>query len=115
MNSLAARTRQQAIITQTKARHISLTINFEGEEDVDMDVTPEEYVSYRLCIVCQEDLDISQSFGMLGFVQPSRLLRQKLDNHSYLNEFVVMLSDARLTHHVPPKSSSAFEHIHQLR
>ena len=116
----AAKVRQEAIMAQMKAQQASFAINFEDEEDEedeDMDATPEEHFSYGSCIVCQEDLNDSQSFGMLAFVQPSRLLRQQPDNHNYLNELMTMpssLDRLKQPGHsttFPPESTSAFEDI----
>ncbi|KAL4064755.1 hypothetical protein V8B97DRAFT_1875789 [Scleroderma yunnanense] len=119
----AAKARQEAIMAQMKAQQASFAVNFEDEDDdeEDMDVAPEEHFSYGSCIVCQEDLNDSQPFGMLGFVQPSRLLRQQPDNHSsYLNELMVMPSSLdrpsqpRNSTTFPPAKSSAFEDITQF-
>ncbi|KAI6020986.1 hypothetical protein BKA83DRAFT_4293656 [Pisolithus microcarpus] len=92
----AAKARQETIMAQMKAQQASFAINFEDEddeEDEDAAVSPEENVSYGSCIVCQEDLNDSQPFGMLGFIQPSRLLRKHPDGHSaYLSELMTMPS-----------------------
>ncbi|KAH7903310.1 hypothetical protein BJ138DRAFT_1195040 [Hygrophoropsis aurantiaca] len=71
----------------------TLKINFDEEEDDidEMEETPEELLSYGTCIVCQEELNSARSFGTLGLVQPSRLLRTHPDNHShYLGELLQM-------------------------
>lgn len=91
----AAKARQEAVMAQMKAQQASFAITFD-EEDTDeeeMDALAEEQASHGSCIVCQEDLNDSQPFGMLGFVQPSRLLRKHPDSHSsYLNELLTMPS-----------------------
>ncbi|KAH7884205.1 hypothetical protein F5I97DRAFT_1672195 [Phlebopus sp. FC_14] len=90
----AAKARQEAIMAQMKAQQASFAINFEDvddDEDDDMEATPEDVVQYGSCIVCQEDLNDTRQFGMLGLVQPSRLLRKHPDSHNqYLNELVGM-------------------------
>ena len=51
----------------------------------------EEVVQYGSCTVCQEDLNDSKPWGMLGLVQPSPLLRKHPDSHgAYLNELMGM-------------------------
>ncbi|KAH7907045.1 hypothetical protein BJ138DRAFT_1015142, partial [Hygrophoropsis aurantiaca] len=89
----AAKARQEAIMAQMKAQQASFAINFDEEEDDidEMEETPEELLSYGTCIVCQEELNSARSFGTLGLVQPSRLLRTHPDNHShYLGELLQM-------------------------
>ncbi|KAJ7220823.1 hypothetical protein GGX14DRAFT_432210 [Mycena pura] len=86
----AAKARQEALMKQMKAQQASFAFNLEDIDDDDdesMEEAQEEQVSYGTCIVCQEDLDISRPFGMLGMVQPSRFIRRHPDSHhSYLNE-----------------------------
>ncbi|KAK7453361.1 E3 ubiquitin-protein ligase ubr1 [Stygiomarasmius scandens] len=109
----AAKARQEAIMAQMKAQQESFAINFgDGEDDDDddedesldqghqhhqqgdgdhvMEDVKEEQVSYGTCIVCQEDLVHSRAFGMLGLVQPSRLIRRQPDGFaSCLNEVLI--------------------------
>ena len=85
----AAKARQEAIMRQMKAQQASFAVNFEDidDEDEELTDTPEEPVSYGTCIVCQEELNSSKSFGSLGFIQPSRQLRRHPDGvQSYINE-----------------------------
>jgi E3 ubiquitin-protein ligase UBR1 len=88
----AAKARQEAIMTKMKAQQASFaSFNFEDEddedEDEDMEGEANAVLSYGTCIVCQEDLDASRSFGMLGMVQPSRQVRKQPDGSSiHLNE-----------------------------
>ncbi|KAJ4473358.1 hypothetical protein C8J55DRAFT_562876 [Lentinula edodes] len=89
----AAKARQEAIMRQMKAQQASFAFsNFEDMEDDDEDQDmenegEEEEVSYGTCIVCQEDLNASKAFGMLGMVQPSRFIRRQPDGHTtYLND-----------------------------
>ncbi|KAH9927415.1 uncharacterized protein BXZ73DRAFT_90700 [Epithele typhae] len=86
----AAKARQEAIMRQMKAQQASFAVNFEDiddeddEELADISTTP---VSYGTCIVCQEELNDTKSFGSLGFVQPSKLLRRYPDgNQLYTND-----------------------------
>ncbi|KAG6332078.1 hypothetical protein ID866_7016 [Astraeus odoratus] len=119
----AAKARQEAIMAQMKAQQASFAINFEDEgddDDEDMDVAPEN-ISYGSCIVCQEDLNDTQPFGMLGFVQPSRLLREHPDSHSsYLNELMTMplsLDRVKQPAHsttFPPKNADKYEDVTQF-
>lgn len=86
----AAKARQEAIMKQMKAQQESFAFNFDDvddDEDEKMDVTEDEQVTYGTCIVCQEDLNSSRSFGTLGMLQPSRFIRRQPDGHNvYLNE-----------------------------
>lgn len=78
----AAKARQDAILKQMKAQQASFAINFDDiddEGDEDMEETQQEQQSYGTCIVCQEDLNSSRPFGMLGMVQPSRMIRRQPD------------------------------------
>jgi hypothetical protein len=64
-------------------------INFNEEEDEDEEMLDkmDAPVSYGTCIVCQEELNDSKAFGVLGLLQPSKLIRKHLDSHNlYLNE-----------------------------
>ncbi|KAL0063833.1 E3 ubiquitin-protein ligase ubr1 [Marasmius tenuissimus] len=89
MKKKAAKARQEAIIKQMKQQQASFAINFDDiddEEDEDMLDAEQQEVSYGTCIVCQEDLNSSKSFGSLGMVQPSRFIRRQPDGHtSFLN------------------------------
>jgi E3 ubiquitin-protein ligase UBR1 len=86
----AAKARQDAIMKQMKAQQASFAVNFDDidyDDDEEVMETHEEQISYGTCIVCQEDLNASRSFGTLGLVQPSRLIRRHPDSQSlYLNE-----------------------------
>ncbi|KAH9891170.1 hypothetical protein C8Q73DRAFT_703209 [Cubamyces lactineus] len=86
----AAKARQEAIMRQMKAQQEKVAFNFEDiddDEDEDQADTPEAPVSYGTCIVCQEELNSSKSFGSLGFIQPGRQLRKQPDGfQSYTNE-----------------------------
>ncbi|KAF8837246.1 hypothetical protein BDN67DRAFT_1014026 [Paxillus ammoniavirescens] len=89
-----AKARQEAILAQMKAQQASFATNFEDvddDEEEDVEETPGEGLPHGSCIVCQEDLNDSKAWGMLGLVQPSRLLRKHPDSHSsYLNELMGM-------------------------
>ncbi|KAL1952373.1 hypothetical protein VTO73DRAFT_1522 [Trametes versicolor] len=86
----AAKARQEAIMRQMKAQQAQVAFNFEDiddDEDEDLEGTPDAPVSYGTCIVCQEELNGTKSFGSLGFIQPSRHLRKHPDGYqSYTNE-----------------------------
>ncbi|KAF9073193.1 hypothetical protein BDP27DRAFT_1381774 [Rhodocollybia butyracea] len=107
----AAKARQEAIMRQMKAQQASFAFtNFEDmedeEEDEDMDnQLEEEEISYGTCIVCQEDLNSSKAFGMLGTVQPSRFIRRQPDGYTtYLND---VLQAPESMDRTPPTSQSA--------
>ncbi|KAF9259157.1 hypothetical protein L218DRAFT_981591 [Marasmius fiardii PR-910] len=89
MKKKAAKARQEAIIKQMKQQQASFAINFDDvddEEDEDMLDAEQQEVTYGTCIVCQENLSQSKSFGTLGMVQPSRFIRRQPDGYmSYLN------------------------------
>ncbi|KAI0782190.1 hypothetical protein C8Q75DRAFT_727881 [Abortiporus biennis] len=89
----AAKARQEAIMRQMKAQQASFADtfeDFEDDEDEENTDTPEPPVSYGTCIVCQEELNNSKSFGSLGFLQPSRLLRRFPDaQFSYVNDILL--------------------------
>ncbi|KAG8220614.1 hypothetical protein J3R82DRAFT_2867 [Butyriboletus roseoflavus] len=105
----AAKARQEAIMAQMKAQQASFAINFEDvdeDEDEEMEEKPEELVQYGSCIVCQEDLNDSKPWGMLGLVQSSRLLRKHPDSHSaYLNELMGMQLSLDRSSRQPPPST----------
>ncbi|EMD41464.1 hypothetical protein CERSUDRAFT_146440 [Gelatoporia subvermispora B] len=90
---LAAQARKDAILAQMKAQQNRFIFNSEDMDDEDDEIgseTPEEPVSYGTCIVCQEELNASKSFGSLGLIQPSRLLRRFPDSYyQYLNEAIM--------------------------
>ena len=86
----AAKARQAAIMKQFAAQQKSFLESVEGEdisdgEDGDaMDEdTHDPTKDLGACIVCQEDLDSTKSFGALGFVQASRFRRQTPSGSSY--------------------------------
>ena len=120
----AAKARQEAIMRQMKAQQASFAVNFEDiddEEDEELTDTPETPVSYGTCIVCQEELNNSKSFGSLGFIQPSRQLRRHPDGlQSYTNEALTCPESLDRTSPTssdvsfPPSSSDikAAKHIH---
>ncbi|KAI9059537.1 hypothetical protein FKP32DRAFT_1596096 [Trametes sanguinea] len=86
----AAKARQEAIMRKMKEQQEQVAFNFEDIDDDEDDELADDLeapVSYGTCIVCQEELNGSKSFGSLGFVQPSRLLRKHPDGYqSYTNE-----------------------------
>lgn len=86
----AAKARQEKIMQQMKAQQERVAFNFEDiddDEDDELADAMDAPVSYGTCIVCQEELNSSKSFGSLGFVQPSRQLRKHPDGYqSYTNE-----------------------------
>ncbi|OCH94170.1 hypothetical protein OBBRIDRAFT_884943 [Obba rivulosa] len=88
-----AKARQEAILAQMKAQQTHFRVNYEDMDDEDDEAgeeTPEQPVSYGTCIVCQEELNASKSFGSLGLIQPSKLLRRFPDSYyQYLNEAIL--------------------------
>lgn len=85
----AAKARQEAILQKMKAQQASFALNAlnvdEDQDDDDdnmMDEPMEEEASEGTCIVCQEDLNTQRPFGMLGLVQPSRMVRRHPDSQS---------------------------------
>ncbi|KAF9257767.1 hypothetical protein L218DRAFT_1005807 [Marasmius fiardii PR-910] len=65
---------------------LSTLDNVDDEEDEDMLDTEQQEVTYGTCIICQENLSQSKSFGMLGMVQPSWFICRQPDGYtSYLN------------------------------
>ncbi|KAG8874612.1 hypothetical protein FRB97_005779 [Tulasnella sp. 331] len=78
----AAKARQAKIMQQFAAQQKSFLDQYEDdEEDTEMESerasTPlqEKVEPLGPCIVCQDELDHTQAFGVLGFVQPSRLIK----------------------------------------
>ncbi|KAG7090500.1 hypothetical protein E1B28_009613 [Marasmius oreades] len=103
----AAKARQEAIIKQMKQQQASFAINFDDvddEEDEDMLDAEQQEVTYGTCIVCQEKLNSSKSFGTLGMVQPSRFIRRQPDGQtSFLNSVLQSpTSMDRSVHSSPP-------------
>ncbi|KAF4566585.1 hypothetical protein EYR36_012016 [Pleurotus pulmonarius] len=87
----AAKARQADIMRKMKAQQVKVAMNFDDLDDEDMDDEAEDEISYGTCIVCQEDLNATKAFGMLGFIQPSRFIRRHPDSHNaYLNEVLQM-------------------------
>ncbi|THH12848.1 hypothetical protein EW146_g7310 [Bondarzewia mesenterica] len=85
----AAKARQEAIMRQMKAQQASFAINFEDEdgEEGEMGDNADSPASFGTCIVCQEELNASRSFGALGLLQPSRLVRRHSDTNGHsMNE-----------------------------
>ncbi|KAJ8518930.1 hypothetical protein ONZ45_g4061 [Pleurotus djamor] len=83
----AAKARKEEIMRKMKAQQVQVALNFDDDEDEEMNEESVEEVSYGTCIVCQEDLNAQKAFGMLGLVQPSRFIRRHPDSHNlYLNE-----------------------------
>ncbi|ESK86483.1 hypothetical protein Moror_9888 [Moniliophthora roreri MCA 2997] len=83
MRKKAAKARQEAIMKQMKAQQDSFALNFDDvddQEDEDMEDADQQEVTYGTCIVCQENLTSARSFGTLGLVQPSRLIRRQPDS-----------------------------------
>ena len=69
----AARARQEVILQKFSAQQQSLLANLEEELGSDDEVDEEN--SFGTCILCQEHLDHTKTFGTLVHVQTSRLLR----------------------------------------
>ncbi|KAF8910386.1 hypothetical protein CPB85DRAFT_1413971 [Mucidula mucida] len=118
MKKRAAKARQEAIMKQMKAQQASFAINFDDVDDEDddmmLDDTQDQPISYGTCIVCQEDLNVNSSkiFGMLGMLQPSRFIRKQPDgfNMSHLKDSLATpISLDRSTSHLhtsfPPEDA----------
>ena len=91
----AVKARQEAIMQKMKAQQEHFAVMFDdiGDEDDEMEEEAEEHVSYGTCIVCQEELTASKAFGVLGLVQPSRILRKQPEGHNgFLGEVLQTLS-----------------------
>ena len=69
----AARARQEVILQKFSAQQQSLLANLEEELGSDDEVDEEN--SFGTCILCQEHLDHTRTFGTLVHVQTSRLVR----------------------------------------
>lgn len=113
----AAKARQESLMKQMKAQQASFATNFEDiddeEDDMDDD-NAEVSISFGTCIVCQEELNKSRSFGALGLIQPSRFIRKYPDSQpGYLNDILSAqqtfdrASDAASNHPFPPPNAEA--------
>ncbi|BGP26637.1 E3 ubiquitin-protein ligase UBR1 [Rhodotorula toruloides] len=80
----AAKARQAAIMKQFQQAQSAFLQNVDGEEDEDEEFAMEddhqaEAAAYKIdfgsCIVCQDQLEDSATFGTLAFVQGSSLIR----------------------------------------
>ncbi|KAG9039114.1 hypothetical protein FRB95_012825 [Tulasnella sp. JGI-2019a] len=78
----AAKARQAKIMQQFAAQQKTFFDQYEDdEEDTEMESdrasTPSQEKADPLgpCIVCQDELDHNRAFGVLGFIQPSRLVK----------------------------------------
>ncbi|KAG8936929.1 hypothetical protein FRC02_010019 [Tulasnella sp. 418] len=73
----AAKARQAAIMKQFAAAQKSFLDQYddEDEEDETMNEEEEEEKALGPCIVCQDNLDSTRAFGVLGFIQPSRIVK----------------------------------------
>jgi E3 ubiquitin-protein ligase UBR1 len=102
----AAEARKLAIMKQMKAQQASFAVNFDDldeDEDETMEDVKEEQVSFGTCIVCQEDLNASKPFGMLGGLQPSRFIRRQPEGSNYhLNQILEMPESMDRTDKEPP-------------
>ncbi|KAG8919827.1 hypothetical protein FRC01_001076 [Tulasnella sp. 417] len=78
----AAKARQAMIMQQFAAAQKSFLDQYEDEDDEDDEdgegtaTPPEKVEPLGPCIVCQEELDATQPFGILGFIQPSRVIKR---------------------------------------
>ncbi|KIJ45203.1 hypothetical protein M422DRAFT_30047 [Sphaerobolus stellatus SS14] len=84
----AAKARQAAMMKQFAAAQQTFMDKIDVEEDDDEmeEDTPTEG-SFGPCLVCQEALDNSQPWGMLGFIQASKLIRRAPEHSTaHVNE-----------------------------
>ncbi|KZT42813.1 hypothetical protein SISSUDRAFT_979604 [Sistotremastrum suecicum HHB10207 ss-3] len=104
----AAKARQNAIMKNFAAAQATFLENLSDDESDEM-VAEEEpsRISYGSCIVCQEELDGVKSFGQLGFLQPSKLLR-RLPDDSFEHLAEVLNAPESLDVTDPPKHSGTF-------
>jgi len=85
----AAKARQAAIMKQFAAQQQTFMDQQDPvDEDEEMeDATESEEASFGPCLVCQEALDNNQAWGMLGFIQASKLMRQAPEHSTaHVNE-----------------------------
>ncbi|KAI5477954.1 hypothetical protein MNV49_005746 [Pseudohyphozyma bogoriensis] len=72
---LAAKARQAAIMAQFAKAQNAFLESSENIDDEDEDEMEESKPSLGSCIVCQDELDGSQPFGSLAFIQSSNFVR----------------------------------------
>ncbi|KAK2464879.1 hypothetical protein APHAL10511_002955 [Amanita phalloides] len=104
----AVKARQEAIMQKMKAQQEHFAVMFDDADDEDDEMEEEaEGAPQGTCIVCQEDLTANVAFGVLGLIQPSRLVRKQPEGHAgYLSE-VLQLTPS-LDRHVPSPQASTF-------
>ncbi|KAF8627096.1 hypothetical protein AX15_004547 [Amanita polypyramis BW_CC] len=101
--------RQEAIMQKMKAQQEHFAVMFDDidDEDEEMEEEAQEQVSYGTCIVCRGDLAMGEAFGVLGLLQPSRVLRKQPEGQSgYLAEALNLVPS--LDRHVPSPQANAF-------
>lgn len=77
-------------------------------EDGELEVQRKFHFPSGTCIVCQEEADSSELYGMLAFIQPSTLLRQTpLDDTTILSDIFSIDKglDAEVSYEVPSSAS----------
>lgn len=103
----AVKARQEAIMQKMRAQqeHFAVMSDDIGDEDDEMEEEAEEQVSHGTCIVCQEDVTAAKAFGVLGLLQPSRVLRKQPEGHMGLLCDVLQLAPSLDRHELPQVST----------
>lgn len=85
---LAAAARQQAIMAEFARKQADFAAFMdEGDEDEeDLEEAQEEVPSAGQCIVCQEDVNAKRAGGMLALLQPSRIIREVVQDRDWFEE-----------------------------
>ncbi|KAG8907469.1 hypothetical protein FRB99_004045 [Tulasnella sp. 403] len=108
----AAKARQAMIMQQFAAAQKTFLDQYEDDDEDDEDEAEGTTTPSKLteplgpCIVCQDELDTSQSFGVLGFIQPSRIIKRMPEPRAELLTQLTQIPSS-LDRPVPPALPSS--------
>ncbi|EIW67293.1 hypothetical protein TREMEDRAFT_33731 [Tremella mesenterica DSM 1558] len=79
--------RQKALMAEFAQRQTQFAANLlDDDDDLTEEMEDEEIVTYGQCIVCQEQVSSKQPGGMLALLQPSRILRDVVNDRVHNND-----------------------------
>ena len=83
----AAAARQKAIMAEFAQKQADFAALMDEEEGEDEAIPEEDMpISYGQCIVCQDEVSVKHTGGMLALLQPSRILRDVVQDRDWLEE-----------------------------
>jgi E3 ubiquitin-protein ligase UBR1 len=82
----AAAARQKKIMAEFAKKQADFVAAFDEESDEEEDIAEEAVECYGQCIVCQDDVTVKNTGGLLALIQPNRVIREVVNDRDWFEE-----------------------------